>query len=99
MRNARPHNHAEPGANQKKRVNYIRSPRERRLLAALLERPITREQADRIARASNSPDVVFKLRSHGIDVQMTRIGFVDADGRASNYGRYWLKQSDKRAAR
>lgn len=80
-------------------LHSIKNPRQRRVLNALLERAITREQADKIARASNSPDIVFRLRCKGVPIQTTIIRCADADGRPSHYGRYWLRQDDKPAIR
>lgn len=69
------------------------TPRQRRVLAALWNAPgwIWRESVDRIARASNGPEVVRQLRhTHGVDIDMQRIEVTDADGLASNPGRYQL---------
>lgn len=77
----------------------ITCPRQKRLLAALLRQPVSRERADRICRASNAPDVVLKLRARGVPIQTERVPCVTHDGNPSFYGRYWLDNAGKVAAR
>ncbi len=76
-------------------------PRHRRLLAALERRTaVTREQADRIAHASNSPHYVGELRKrYGIPVQLLMTSGTDYDGQKIQYGVYWLDGAGKAAAR
>ena len=74
-------------------------PRHRRLLQALLRGPITREQADRIARASNSPHWIMELRRHGVPVQCRRESRRDPDGVIVHPGVYWLDNSALATAR
>ncbi|KZX65609.1 hypothetical protein A3724_00295 [Alcanivorax sp. HI0033] len=76
-------------------------PRHRRLLAALERRTaVTREQADRIAHASNSPHYVGELRKrYGIPVQLLMASGTDYDGQKIQYGVYWLDGDGKAAAR
>ncbi|MDR5900354.1 hypothetical protein QC823_15420 [Halomonas vilamensis] len=60
-----------------------------RLAAALAKGPVTREQADRIAPASNGPHYVGVLRRKlEIDLDCDRVSFTTKDGEASWYGRY-----------
>lgn len=74
------------------------SPRQDRVLRALLAalektNPwISRERIDAVARASNGPDVVARLRAKlGDDAILTeRVEVLDYDGRPSNPGRYRL---------
>ncbi|TAN11543.1 MAG: hypothetical protein EPN34_07020 [Burkholderiaceae bacterium] len=73
----------------------LKSPKQARVLAALAWRPITRKECDAIARASNGPDVVFKLRGHGWRVETELVDCRDFDGRQSRYARYWLHDADK----
>lgn len=77
----------------------IKNPRQRRVLNALLERAITREQADKIARASNGPDVISALRDAGLRIRCERVPYRDFDGKRSHYGRYSLHPDDRRKAR
>lgn len=65
-------------------------PRQRRLLVALREGPVHREEADRICRASNSPDVVFRLRQKGFKIATERLTVINADGGISHPGRFHL---------
>ena len=67
-------------------------PRQRRLLMALLGREVTREQADRIARASNGPAVVSALRSKGLHIRCERREKLDADGKIVRPGTYILEK-------
>lgn len=60
-----------------------------RLAAALAKGPVTREQADRIAPASNGPHYVGVLRRKlDIDLDCDRVPFTTKDGEPSWYGRY-----------
>ncbi|QXL83153.1 helix-turn-helix domain-containing protein [Comamonas sp. NLF-1-9] len=74
------------------------SPRQARVLYALELRAnqlmpwLWREEVDRVAKASNGPDVVFRLRGKlgddAIDTQIVEA--VDSDGKPSRPGRYRL---------
>ncbi|WP_404375979.1 hypothetical protein [Vreelandella aquamarina] len=60
-----------------------------RLAAALAKGPVTREQADRIAPASNGPHFIGVLRRKlEIDLDCDRVPFTTKDGEPSWYGRY-----------
>ena len=76
-------------------------PRHRRLLAALERRTaVTREQADRIAHASNSPHYVGELRKrYGIQIHTLMASGIDYDGHKIQYGVYWLDGDGKTAVR
>lgn len=77
----------------------IRSERHRRVLRALLRGPKTREQLDRIAGASNGPDVVFKLRRRFGLVIPCALGVVcDRDGHSVERGTYSLSEADRPTA-
>ncbi|MFI8750079.1 hypothetical protein ACIGG6_08740 [Vreelandella lionensis] len=65
------------------------SPRLIRLAIALAKGPITREQADRIAPASNGPHFIGELRRKlEIDLNCDRVPFTTKDGEPSWHGRY-----------
>ena len=67
------------------------SPRQARVIRALMPGAwITREALDRIAGASNAPDVIMKLRNKlGHDaIDTERIDGTDRDGRPCRTGRY-----------
>lgn len=67
---------------------------------ALLAVPLTREQLDRVAGASNSPDLVRNLRlGLGLSVPCEREPVRDRDGRAVQRGVYRLAARDKALAR
>ncbi|WP_290524563.1 hypothetical protein [Alcanivorax sp.] len=66
-------------------------PRQQRLLKALLGGEVTREQADRIAKASNGPAVVGALRERGLDIPCERREKLDDDGKKIRPGIYSLE--------
>jgi hypothetical protein len=71
------------------------SPRGTRLLREVLRRHITREEADAITGASNSPEEVRKLREMGLDLPCFAVGTVDRDGRNVERGVYGLSPRDR----
>lgn len=76
--------------------------RQLRLLHALLRHPwVTREAADRIAHASNSPEVVAQLRhQHAVGIECVRATVTDTDGKKVRPGRYRLTSKGRlRAAK
>ena len=71
------------------------SPRQARVIRALMPGAwITREALDRIAGASNAPDVIMKLRGKlGHDaIDTERIDGTDRDGRPCRTGRYRMTE-------
>lgn len=79
---------------------YTDNPRELRLLAYLVARQgAYREVLDRSVGASNSPDIVFRLRQRGYAIPCDRVERIDRDGRPCKVGWYRLTADDKRAAR
>lgn len=72
------------------------SPRERRLLEVLLERPeCSRHDLDRIAGYENSPDGVLGLRrKYSFCIPMERRPFIDRDGKKVRIGYYSLTIED-----
>jgi hypothetical protein len=81
----------------------IKNPREIRLLLALLDGDKHREQLDRLIGASNSPDIVFRLRQKGFSIPCTMRPGIDRDGQPCRFGVYSLTVADRdlalRAAR
>lgn len=73
--------------------------REERLLIALLEKPHLREHLDRRAGASNSPDIVFRLRNRGLTIPCERVVLKDRDGNECRSGLYSLTDPDRQAIR
>lgn len=67
-----------------------------RLMLALLNAPRSREECDRIAPASNSPEYIARLRrSLGLELPCEHVPFVTKDGVSSWYGRYYATTDDK----
>ncbi len=71
------------------------TPRQMRVIKALLERDglVSREQIDRIAGASNGPQIIQEVRQKvtGYDgLRMVRLDAVDRDGKACKPGWYFL---------
>lgn len=69
--------------------------RQRRALVALLERPRSREELDRIAGTSNSPDLVSRLRRRGILILCEHVSHTDRDGVKGWHGVYKLPASER----
>jgi len=66
-----------------------------RALAALLRRPIPREQLDSIAGCSNGPELIAELRRRGLGddhLPCERIKFIDRDGNVCRPGVYSLTE-------
>lgn len=72
----------------------IRSPRETRLLSALRTGKKSRETLDRAIGASNTPDIVFRLRKKGFAIPCEHVPVVDRDGKVTHYGLYSLTPED-----
>ena len=72
-----------------------RSPRTLRLVTALMHSPKRREELDRIAGASNSPELVRQLRGRGFTVPCVMVSVIDRDGREVKAGEYSLSDRDK----
>lgn len=67
-----------------------------RVLAAALKRSMPREQVDRVAGASNGPELIAELRRRGLEFPCTRIDALDRDGRPCKPGVYHLTRADRR---
>jgi len=72
-------------------------PRTIRVIKAIWNGPVMREELDRIAGSSNSPDIVFRLRNCGKDLEIpcVRIDSKDIDGKRCRPGRYEFTKEDK----
>lgn len=95
-------NTAPNSTNSVQQVSVFRlsgSQREERLLLALLEKPHFREHLDRRAGASNSPDIVFRLRNRGLTIPCERVVLKDRDGNECRSGLYSLTDPDRQAIR
>ena len=70
-----------------------------RALRALLGcHELSREQLDRVAKASNSPDVVMRLRRAGFKISTRMQSFSLPDGSVGHYGVYRLEPESRLAA-
>lgn len=75
------------------------SPREKRVVSALSNRPIMRENLDAIAGCSNGPELVAGLRRKGLSVPCDRVERFDKDGNACYPGQYRFTTEDKQIVR
>ena len=74
----------------------VKNPRHVRALTALAYRDyVSRENLDKLAGCTNSPDLVARLRMKGIDIQMREVHTKDRDGRSCWFGEYFLLHEDK----
>jgi hypothetical protein len=74
----------------------INKPRHLRLLDYLVEHgSITRQHADEVAPAANSPQEFADLRDVGFELPCERVPHVTMDGKHSWYGRYHLTTADR----
>lgn len=76
------------------------TPRQQRVIAALWRAKgwISREEIDRIAGASNGPQVIKEVRERfaGLDgIDMERVAVIDRDGKACRPGRYKLNHQGR----
>ncbi|WP_445355707.1 hypothetical protein ACJJI5_05065 [Microbulbifer sp. EKSA008] len=69
--------------------------RQERALKTLLNGPCSRERLDRVAGASNGPEIISQLRKRGIQVQCRRVAHIDRDGLSGSHGVYWLPDSER----
>ncbi len=102
MSNARPPFAEEPSATNPQKCKRVcqLTPRQRRLLAALLNRPqILREEVDRITGASNGPQIVAEMRHHWqVEIVMERVDRLDRDGRPCKPGIYSITEAGRARA-
>nr|WP_314899148.1 hypothetical protein [uncultured Deefgea sp.] len=71
------------------------NPRHVRVLKMFLkEKKLTREEVDKIARASNGPDLIADLRQLGLELPCRRFSRRDFDGRFCRPGRYEATDND-----
>lgn len=72
-----------------KHRNY--TPREQRVIEALRKVPVSREEVDAIAGASNGPAVISNLRHKcGCKIWTQMVSKIDQDGLQTKYGVYHL---------
>lgn len=72
------------------------NPRYLRAIAAMMRRPISRQELDSVAGCANGPALVAELRALGLAVPCERIKFIDRDGKPCRPGVYSFMVSDRR---
>lgn len=72
------------------------NPRHLRVINSLLVRPRKREEIDRIAGASNGPELIAELRRRGLEFPCDRVPAIDRDGYPIRFGIYHLTDDDRR---
>lgn len=78
----------------------VSNPREWRALMALAARDLSREQMDRTAGASNSPDLMKRCRErYGLDIPCIKETVRDRDGLEVQRGVYRPTAADRRRIR
>ena len=88
---------AVSSAPTKRKFTGTDNPRHLRAITALLRRPISRQELDSVAGASNSPELVAELRRRGLSIPCERISFIDRDGKKCRPGVYSFTTGDRRA--
>ncbi|RYH62900.1 MAG: hypothetical protein EON54_08925 [Alcaligenaceae bacterium] len=88
-----------PSAQNNREFTGTDNPRYLRAIAALLRRPLPRENLDTVAGCSNGPELVAELRRRGLELPCERINFVDRDGFICRPGVYFLTTADRRKVR
>ena len=100
MKAPHPEKSGQSAAGQGKReFTGTDNPRHLRALAALLRRPIPREQLDSVAGCSNGPALISDLRARGLgdeNLRCERIRFIDRDGNVCRPGVYHLTEKGRR---
>lgn len=95
MKNAHPTPKGKAGAAGKPRqFTGTTNKRHLRVIVALTHRMRTREEVDRIAGASNGPEVIAELRRRGLDIPCARVPCWDRDGKEVKRGIYSLSSAD-----
>ncbi len=72
------------------------NPRHLRVIHSALVRSRKREEIDRIAGASNGPDLIAELRRRGLEFPCNRVPGFDRDGCPVWFGVYHLTDADRR---
>lgn len=92
-------NNGNPSAPDKRKFTGTENPRHLRVLMAFLVSPRPRETVDRIAGASNGPELIAELRRRGLEVPCSRTPCIDRDGFEVKRGIYYFTDRDKRLIR
>lgn len=73
------------------------NPRHLRVIHSLMIRARRREEIDRIAGASNGPELMAELRRRGLRAECRRTPGIDRDGCAIKFGVYEFDDGDRQA--
>ena len=90
---------AESSVPSKRKFTGTDNPRHLRAIAALLRRPISRQELDSVAGCTNGPELVAELRRRGLgddNLPCERIRFIDRDGYICRPGVYSLTIAGRR---
>ncbi|HKT98053.1 MAG TPA: hypothetical protein VJS30_16235 [Paraburkholderia sp.] len=83
-------------ANTQREFSGTSNKRHLRVLQALMRRPMPREEVDRVAGASNGPDLIFDLRGKGLEIPCVKVPCIDRDGLEVERGVYSTSGADRR---
>lgn len=80
---------------------YIKSPRQKRAVAALLEQAIAVKDLGAIIGALNSRQVIAELRRQGFEgiIETRRFSVIDRDGKKCRPGEYFIPEASKPMAK
>ena len=90
---------AESSALNSAKFTGTDNPRHLRAIAALLRRPISRQELDSVAGCANGPALVSDIRDLGLgndNLQCERIKFIDRDGNVCRPGVYSFSEKGRR---
>ena len=85
-----------PSAPNKRKFTGTSNPRQLRAIAAMMRRPISRQELDSVAGCANGPALISDLRDLGLTVDCDRIKFIDRDGFTCRPGVYSFTACDRR---
>ncbi|KAA0074215.1 hypothetical protein CIW54_27090 [Paraburkholderia sp. T12-10] len=91
-----PAHKSQPSDNEPRHFIGTDNPRHLRVLHVALRHPMPREEVDRVAGASNGPDLISDLRAKGLDFHCHRVRCLDRDGVEVKRGIYALTERDRR---
>ena len=85
----------DAGADTASRFVGTENPRYQRVLESLELRAQSRKEIDRIAGASNGPQVIASLRALGLTIPCRLVPGIDRDGHPNRFGVYSLDDTDR----
>ena len=72
------------------------NPRHLRVIDELMQRPLLREELDRVAGCSNSPELVAELKRRNLQIVCLLMTRTDRDGKPCRPGLYILTDTGRR---